>query len=317
VQLTLEVIFMLRLHWGLLVACLPVGALCVALAGCGGGTTPAAGEDKRTDSSKESKPGETTKINWIPGGKGVITGKVTLKGNKPDVDKLNTELKAQIDMNTNKDFCLMGKGAEVEQQSWRINDKGEVENVVVWLMPTEKTTYFKIEDPEKYPREVAIDQPHCAFIPHCFVAFPKYHDPADAKGKLKPTGQKVIVHNSSTVSHNTKYRNDSETIPGDNPTLPPGGQHEVAGLIPSYQEPVRFECKIHGWMNAYLWSFDHPYAAVTKPDGTYKIEGVPTGVKMKIVAWHEKASWLNTKNGQDIEAKEGADTTKDFQLEAK
>ena len=33
--------------------------------------------------------------------------------------------------------------------------------------------------------------------------------------------------------------------------------------------------------------FDHPYAAVTKEDGTFEIKNVPTDVKLKVVAWHE------------------------------
>ena len=98
--------------------------------------------------------------------------------------------------------------------------------------------------------------------------------------------------------------------------MPPKSEEALKGMKSSYTEPVRLKCNIHGWMEGYVWSFDHPYAAVTKPDGTYKIEGVPTGVKMKIVVWHEKAGFFNNK-GEEIEVKADAPLTKDFQLEPK
>jgi hypothetical protein len=307
---------MRRLHWGLLGACLPMGALCVALAGCGGGTEPAVSSDKGTDSTKDNKATET-KVRWIPAGKGVITGKVTLKGDKPDFAKLNNELRAEIDKNQNKDFCLMGTGTDLDQQGYRINDKGEVENVFVWIMPAEKNAYFEIDNAEQFAKEQDIDQPHCAFHPHALIAFPQYHDSKDAKGKLKATGQKVIVKNSANATHNTNYKNASGTIPGDNQLLKNGETMELKGLMPSYKEPVQLKCNIHGWMDAYVWCFDHPYAAVTKPDGTFKMENVPTGAKLKIVAWHEKATWLNGQNGEAIEVKDSGETTKDFQMSAK
>jgi hypothetical protein len=43
----------------------------------------------------------------------------------------------------------------------------------------------------------------------------------------------------------------------------------------------------HPWPRAYLAVFDHPYFAVTKPDGKFTIDGVPPG-KYTLVAWHER-----------------------------
>jgi hypothetical protein len=43
----------------------------------------------------------------------------------------------------------------------------------------------------------------------------------------------------------------------------------------------------HSWPRAYLAVFDHPYFAVTKPDGSFTIDGVPPG-KYTLVAWHER-----------------------------
>jgi hypothetical protein len=43
----------------------------------------------------------------------------------------------------------------------------------------------------------------------------------------------------------------------------------------------------HPWPRAYLAVFDHPYFAVTKPDGSFTIDGVPPGT-YTLVAWHER-----------------------------
>jgi len=43
----------------------------------------------------------------------------------------------------------------------------------------------------------------------------------------------------------------------------------------------------HPWPTAYLAVFDHPYFAVTAPNGTFSIQGVPPG-RYRLKAWHER-----------------------------
>ena len=45
----------------------------------------------------------------------------------------------------------------------------------------------------------------------------------------------------------------------------------------------------HPWPTAYLAVFDHPYFAVTAPNGTFTIDGVPPG-KHTLMAWHERTA---------------------------
>ena len=40
------------------------------------------------------------------------------------------------------------------------------------------------------------------------------------------------------------------------------------------------------WMNGYVWTFDHPYAATTDADGKFEIKNAPAG-KWRLVVWHE------------------------------
>jgi hypothetical protein len=64
-------------------------------------------------------------------------------------------------------------------------------------------------------------------------------------------------------------------------------------------------------MSGYARVFDHPYFAVTKPDGTYEIAKVPTGAEVEIVYWHEdlgepkvlKKITLKPDNTENIEVK--------------
>src|SRR5262249_27477497 len=142
-------------------------------------------------------------------------------------------------------------------------------------------------------KDVTIDQPHCAFHPHALWLFPSYKDASSPKKQVK-TGQKFVIKNSADFPHNTKGEGGIQNNIGSQNL--PKNDHRDVELKPSNQ-PVTVQCDIHPWMNAYVWVFDHPYAAVTKVGkdegdetyGTYEIKNVPTGVKVKINAWHEAA----------------------------
>ena len=51
---------------------------------------------------------------------------------------------------------------------------------------------------------------------------------------------------------------------------------------------------MHGTIMVFLGVFSHPFFAVTKPDGSFSIAGLPAG-SYEIEAWHEK---LGTKTGK-------------------
>ncbi|MDE2979204.1 MAG: carboxypeptidase regulatory-like domain-containing protein, partial [Acidobacteriota bacterium] len=54
------------------------------------------------------------------------------------------------------------------------------------------------------------------------------------------------------------------------------------------EEPAfRIKCDVHPWMSSYVAVFNHPYFAVTGPDGTFEIPGLPAGT-YTIEAWHER-----------------------------
>ncbi|HEY7700088.1 MAG TPA: carboxypeptidase regulatory-like domain-containing protein, partial [Vicinamibacteria bacterium] len=55
--------------------------------------------------------------------------------------------------------------------------------------------------------------------------------------------------------------------------------------VPEVMIPVR--CDVHKWMNAYLGVVDHPFFAVTAPDGRFELAGLPAGSYV-VEAWHEQ-----------------------------
>jgi hypothetical protein len=277
--------------------------------------------------SAEGRQDKDAKLRPVPPGTGVLKGKITIKGALPNLKALTQQLREQIEKKTDqRDYCLKCDDFEKTAQSYRLGgpDGKQVGNVFVWIAP-EDGTFFRIDDKqleEAKKREVDLRQPHCAFIPHCQVLFPSYRDPKNPK-KLKPTGQVLKVYNDAEITHNTNWK--SIRNPGGNVIVASGQNRTVDNLIPD-STPVSIQCNIHPWMDAWLWVFDHPYAAVSlsepkvkKDDrtfGTYEIKNVPSG-KVRLFAWHEKIGYLTkgAKKGEPIELRDGATTTRDFELE--
>jgi hypothetical protein len=52
---------------------------------------------------------------------------------------------------------------------------------------------------------------------------------------------------------------------------------------------VEVRCAQHSWTHGFIAVFDHPYFAVTKPDGSFRIDSVPAG-KYRMMIWHEGAA---------------------------
>jgi hypothetical protein len=288
----------------------PAAVLAVLAFGCNNPQPTTPSDDTNPPEKKEVT--ELENSAW-----GTLKGKVTLDGPPPANLKQETEsLRGQMEMNPDKDRCLMAPEAQKEQQEWRINGDA-VQNVVVFLRPPEGH-YFKVDtkDPtyQEAIKDVVIHQPYCAFVPHVSVLFPSYYDPK-AKDHQKATGQTAKVTNDATMKHNTAWDGGPKN-PGANLTLDVGKDLPLSPIHPNYSAPIKLNCNIHKWMNGYAWVLDHPYAAVTNEKGEYEIKHVPAGVELEIVAWHEKANFLEGgARGVKKTLKDG-DNTQDFKVKA-
>ena len=116
---------------------------------------------------------------------------------------------------------------------------------------------------------VLIDQKGCMFAPRVIGI---------------RAGQTLDLKNSDSVSHNIHPMpaNNREWNEQQSPGTP-DVEHRFAR--PEVMIPVK--CNVHSWMHAWIGVVDHPYFAVTGPDGVFSWHGVPPG-DYTIAAWHEK-----------------------------
>ncbi len=138
---------------------------------------------------------------------------------------------------------------------------------------------------------VEMDQVGCRFIPHA-IAMHK--------------DQALNFKNSDTVGHNVRYS-----------TFVNGGSNQMVGANSQMQSkfasaernPSEVKCDIHPWMSGQFMVFDHPFFAVTGPDGSFEIKGVPAGTQSFIVR-HETRGFVTTgaSKGIKVEVKAGETT---------
>jgi hypothetical protein len=259
-------------------------------------------------------PGELQPVEAA--GTGTLGGRAVLRGKRPDLKKLTENLlgprKAR---GVEVGGCLENDPEAVIGQAWQIDDEGGVANVFVWLRPP-PGHFFAIDLRNKtWPDEVVIDQPHCNFVPHAVVTFPCYRDPY-RPWKTIPTGQKLLLKNSGKATHSPDWRQEGHVGSPPHDPIVGAGSARTIDLDPA-RRPILLRCNIHPWMEGYTGVFDHPYAAVSGAGGAYEIRRVPTGARVRLLAWHEKAGWLtaNGEEGEEVELGEGM-TTRDFDVRA-
>jgi hypothetical protein len=200
-----------------------------------------------------------------------------------------------LNVNKDQEHCL-GKGPIVSED-WVINKNNKgVRWVFVWLAPEPGGSALPIHPSLKdIPnKEVEMDQPQCAFIPHSLAM---------------REGQVLVAKNSAPISHNVHYTGNPLKNPGGNNIIPPGGSFKIEGLKAD-RVPLMFECNIHPWMKARVGVFDHPYFAVTDENGNFEIKLAPAG-SYRLKVYHDAVGWRNGaagKNGEKIDIKGGGVT---------
>jgi hypothetical protein len=116
---------------------------------------------------------------------------------------------------------------------------------------------------------VTIDQSGCRYHPHVMGIM---------------VGQNFVIENSDPVLHNIKAiaKNNRPF----NVSQPSAGM-KTTRTFSAPEVMVNLECNVHGWMHAYLGVRPDPFYAVSGPDGSFEIKGLPPGT-YTIEAWHEK-----------------------------
>src|SRR5262249_20834690 len=133
-------------------------------------------------------------------------------------------------------------------------------------------------------QKVTLDQPTCAFEPHCLAL---------------REGQDLEVKNNAPIPHSVNWQTTNPNNPGGNLLIPAGGVH----VIPKLQAeriPFTVTCTIHPWMRGRVGVFDHPYFAVTDENGNFEIKNAPAG-HYRLKVYHDAIGWRNGKEGRDGE----------------
>lgn len=206
----------------------------------------------------------------------VLSGKVAFEGEVPATKPINFGAEKQCAM-------MHGDKMPVNEELVISADKA-----VQWA-----TVYIKEGAPASpAPAEaLEIDQKGCVFHPHVAVA---------------RAGQKVVFKNSDAVLHNV--RSESKANKAFNIAQPVQGMTTAK----TFTEPelgIKMRCDVHFWMISYVHVLDHPYYAVTGPDGRFEIKDLPAGT-YTVEVWHEK---LGTQTAQ-VTVADDETKTADFTL---
>ena len=219
------------------------------LAGC----SENAKKDTETTAKPEPAP-NYVKVDAATAG--VLNGKVQYSGKKPE--------RRIVDLDQDP-VCVRAHGKRsVPVDEISVGKNGALANVFVYIKGGLEGKKF-----EPASDAVTIDQKGCWFHPRVIGI---------------QTGQTLRVTNSDPLTHNihpmaqvNREWNQSQAE-GDAPL-------QRRFVRPEIMIPVK--CNIHGWMRSFIGVVDHPYFAVTSPDGSFEIRNVPPG-SYTIAAWHEK-----------------------------
>ncbi len=218
------------------------------LAGCG-----------KTELPKKAaaEPAKTVAYFYVDAATaGTISGTVVFRGVRPSRQVISMEA---------EEGCQQAHaGMPVYDDSILTGAKGGLANTFVYIQAGLENKKFEP------PREsVLIDQHGCMFLPRVIGI---------------RAGQPLELKNSDSVSHNIHPMpaNNREWNQQQSPGTP-DVEHRFAR--PEVMIPVK--CNVHAWMHAWIGVVDHPYYAVTGPDGAFALPNVPPG-DYTVAVWHEK-----------------------------
>jgi plastocyanin len=206
------------------------------------------------------------------GAEGVIEGRVVYTGPA----KRNPLIRMGADPN-----CLeINAGKKVQQLYVDLDDDGSINNVFVHI--TNDVAYSG--GPPSEP--VVIEQEGCIYRPRILGAM---------------VGQELLVRNLDSTLHNIHSRSGEGN--SFNVGQPKAGM-EFTYELKKEEVMLPLKCDVHPWMQGYVGVKTHPYLAVTRDDGSFRIEGVPAGT-YTLEAWQEKLGTLQ----QQVTVEDGQTAT--------
>lgn len=216
----------------------------------------------------------------VASAEGKITGKVTFEGTPPK--------RARIRMDADPVCAAAHADEPALSEDVVVGKDGGLQNVFIFV----KDGLAKKDYPAP-TTPVTIDQHGCHYVPHVVGI---------------QVGQPLQILNSDKTLHNVHGM--PKVNAGFNFAMPKfvkKKEHEFE----SPETMVAIKCDVHPWMNGYIGVMSNPFFAVTGPDGTFEIDGLPAG-EYTVEAWQEK---LGTKEAKVKVPADGA-ATLDFTYKA-
>ena len=170
-------------------------------------------------------------------------------------------------------------------------DTRGIANSVVWLRPDsdDKNAAFPATMiPPAKPVDHSIHATRDGFMPRVIAI---------------RAGDRLAFTNPSGIVFNVRYqRSAADETPMNwetgafNVIVPPGQTHTTKPM-PALRSADYYTDSIHPWLQGYVWTFDHPYFAVTDANGNFEIKDAPPGT-WRLVVWHEKIGYRGGAKGR-------------------
>ena len=189
-----------------------------------------------------------------PLGTSTIAGAVRFDGDVPELRPLDMDADPA---------CAAKHSEAVFPEVLEVDEQAGLANVLVYVADNLP------EGPYPPAAPPVIDQKGCRYTPR-------------VAGIM--VGQELKVLNSDELLHNVHSL--SEINRPFNRAMP-AAIKEATFSFTDEEPAFRIKCDVHPWMSSYLAVFSHPYFAVTGPDGSFEIPGLPAGT-YTIEAWHER-----------------------------
>jgi hypothetical protein len=194
------------------------------------------------------------------------------------------------------------KAGGARWEDWVVDPANRgVRNVVVWLAPEPTPAQWeglkargsdrRTDFPSFPPAAVHPSLPVLADVAVLLPDRPRAFAPHVAAVRA---GSSVVVQNATGVAETVKW--SSRNNGAGNRALPAGGQVALNRLA-AERFPIDIESANSPSLKCYVRVFDHPYFAVTGPDGRFEIRYAPKG-DMRLFVWQETAGYRTGAEGR-------------------